>query len=95
MSKFETEIDEAIYQLTLDGGVEDEFGSVTEGSAHYSRITVPAPEDVDNVTVPAGLYIVVENDLGFVTVLKYDLTEDDDEARCWYTLKNEYEGLDA
>jgi hypothetical protein len=71
--KFDSERDEAVWSITLDGGCETTGDSV-EWSLWAAKVDVDE-EFIDGETgarVEAGFYLVLENSVGGVTVYRFD-----------------------
>jgi hypothetical protein len=75
LGKFSSCLDEAVWQLSMDDS--DRATGRTEAHGHFAAMTFDASEeykiqDGATVIIPAGAYLVEENDQGFVYVVAYD-----------------------
>lgn len=96
--KFDSNLDAALYELTLDGG-DEETGDVSE-MGWYAVLLRGGPsladelsdandisqEELDDLRASAGV-IVEENDQGFVSVSYYDTKKQLDEE--WKTYEDD------
>jgi hypothetical protein len=76
LGKFSSCLDEAVWELSLDTVMDRETGR-TEAHGHFTVMTFHADEEHKiqhgaTVIIPAGWYLVEENDQGFVWVVSYD-----------------------
>ena len=84
--KFNTVLDSLVYDLSLDGGADEETGSVTE-NGWYGLMRGPVSVPSSNLTTSEAMYlerqagaILSENDQGFVSVEYFETVGELDEA---------------
>ena len=88
LGKFDLEVDAYLYDVSLDGGADEEVGSSTEGAGWYGLMRAPlvhseqrakeyglTDEEVSFLQSKAGA-ILFEDTQGFVTVEYYDTAEE-------------------
>lgn len=89
MSKFSSDADEFVWEISMDGGIE-EFGSVDEGG-WYGRVEF-SNKDIAYLLplgVTASAAIIHENDQGFVDVWYYDDNEKNQWVKDWRAIVND------
>lgn len=84
MSKFDSNLDEYVYDLTLEGGCDEEAGSVDENGMWWGLMRGPFEtpqsfdldqEEIDLLTLQAGCMVSVDSQ-GFVYVQWFDTPEE-------------------
>jgi hypothetical protein len=78
IGKYDECVTEALHVLSLEG-----FGESTgdvDAHGYFTALTLDSPENVEldddrTVIVPAGYYILSENDTGFVHFHRYDTND--------------------
>lgn len=82
LGKFSSCLHEALWELSMDG-----WGTSTgrtEAHGHFTAITLDEPHEHDlggvKVMIPAGWYMVTEDDHGFVYVITYASAAELDQA---------------
>lgn len=88
MSKFASDADEFVWDISMNGCAE-EFGSVDEGG-WYGKIGFSLKDEscLRPMGVTAGYAIIREDDQGFVYVSYYDAREEIEEA--WAEIEKAY-----